>query len=204
MTPNLFRLLALLPVIALAACATLPQPVEQAASGTTPSTAYLDKTAHIHRFAINGRIAILTQTKGFSGGLRWHHHPEGDFLDFYSPLGTQIGSISKDENGVILTTSDRHTVEAQDIETLTQSTLGWSLPMQGLPDWVLGRPSSVEAEILKQDEEGRILHMRESGWDIQYPAYMETDEVALPGKITLKSEKLDLKLVIENWQTGGE
>lgn len=198
------RLLALAPVFVLAGCATLPQPVEQTTSPSGPNTEYLEKIAHIDRFAINGRIAVLTQTKGFSGGLRWHHHPEGDFLEFYSPLGTQIGSISKDEDGVTLTTSDHHTVQAQDIETLTQTTMGWSLPMQGLPDWVLGRPASSEAQILKQDAAGRIQHMREAGWDIQYPAYMETEEVALPGKITMKSEKLDLKLVIENWQTGEE
>jgi len=189
-------------MLALCACATLPEPPAQPLA--TPNHAHLEKTAHISRFAITGRIAILTRQKGFSGGLRWHHHPQGDFLDFYSPLGSQIGSISRDETGVTLTTSDRHTVQAQDIETLTQTTLGWSLPMQGLPDWVLGRPASAEAEILKQDEEGRILHMRESGWDIQYPAYMETEDIALPGKVTLKSETLDLKLVIENWQTGEE
>lgn len=202
MIARLSHWLALAPLVTLSACATLPEPPDTPIA--SPNLTYLKKTTPINRFAITGRIAILTQQKGFSGGLRWHHHPEGDFLDFYSPLGAQIGSISKDENGVTLTTSGRHTVEAQDIETLTQSTLGWSLPMQGLPDWVLGRPASDAAQILKQDTEGRILHMRESGWDIQYPAYMETETVALPGKVTLKSEKLDLKLVIENWQTGEE
>lgn len=202
MIQHFIRNLALAPMLVLSACATLPEPAAQPVAA--PNPAYLEKIAHISRFAITGRIAILTQQKGFSGSLRWHHHPQGDFLDFYSPLGTQIGSISRDEEGVTLTTSDRHIIQAQDIETLTQTTLGWSLPMQGLPDWILGRPASSEVQILKMDAEGRILHMRESGWDIQYPAYMETEVVALPGKVTLRSEKLDLKLVIENWQTGEE
>lgn len=181
----------------LASCATL-QPMQPAA----PPASYqqhAQSIAKIQTFALNGRIAVLTQKKGFSGGMRWHHHAEGDEIGFYSPIGTQLGQISSNAEGVTLTTSDKKTYTAQDAESLTQQTLGWSLPMSGLPDWVLGRPSAGESEILAWDAAGNIQRMRQQGWDIEFPQYMEADGRQLPGKIVLKSPQLDLKLVIEQW-----
>ncbi len=153
---------------------------------------------------MNGRIAVLTEKKGFSGSLRWHHHEDGDDIGFYSPIGTQLGQLSVGADGVTLTTSDKQTYSAQDAETLTQKTLGWSLPMSGLSDWVLGRPGPGAAEILAWDAEGRIQHLRQSGWDIEYPHYQTLDGRQLPGKIVMKSQKLDLKLVVEEWVGVGE
>lgn len=186
------------------ACTSVPQ--QQAPMA--PASAYLshlEAIQHISHFAISGRMAILTETKGFSGSMHWHHHEEGDDIQFFSPLGTQLGSISKSTDGVTLTTSNQKTYHADDAATLTQQTLGWSLPMEGLPDWMLGRPSKNSGptlEILAWDAQGNITHMRQDGWDIEYPVYTDSETFRLPGKIILKSDKLELKLVIEQWQTG--
>ena len=196
----MIRLASLLLALGMAGCATLP-PEPAAGQAVAPSgyQAQADAAAAIRTFALNGRIAILTETKGFSGGMRWHHHAEGDEIGFFSPIGSQLGQISATTEGVTLTTSDKKTYTAEDAETLTQQTLGWSLPMSGLPDWVLGRPTSGEAEILAWNAEGNIQRMRQDGWDIEYPTYVESNGKRLPGKIILKSPKLDLKLVVEQW-----
>ncbi|MCX7627113.1 MAG: lipoprotein insertase outer membrane protein LolB [Methylophilaceae bacterium] len=191
--------LALIPFLLLAGCAILPSPPP-----TQPPPAYaqhLQRIEQIRHFALVGRIAILTETKGFSGSIRWHHHSEGDAIAFYSPLGTQVGQLNSDADGVTLTTASQQTYQADDAETLTQQTLGWSLPLHGLPDWVLGRPAGQDAEILAWDEAGRIARMKQSGWEIEYPSYHTTSGTSLPSKVLLKSRKLDLKLVIDDWQT---
>lgn len=200
------RLTPFLPALLLAGCATL-QPAAQPQPAAEPATyqQHAESVAAIQTFALNGRIAVLTEKKGFSGGMRWHHHAEGDEIGFFSPIGTQLGQISAGAGGVTLTTSDQKTYTADDAEALTQQTLGWSLPMAGLPDWVLGRPAAGDAEIIAWDAAGNIQRMRQQGWDIEYPHYIESDGRQLPGKIVLKSPKLDLKLVIEQWigvQTG--
>lgn len=192
----IFRLLFLLLLAGCAALPPQPRPTEPAAYQP-----HLQRISKITSFGLDGRIGVLTQTKGFSGSMRWHHRPDGDNIAFYSPLGTQLGELNADADGVTLTTSQK-SYRADDAETLTQQTLGWSLPLTGLPDWVLGKPTKGEAEILAWDEHGRIAHLRQHGWDIEYPAYREADGMQLPAKIVLKSTKLDLKLVVENWQTG--
>jgi outer membrane lipoprotein LolB len=200
------RLLHFLPALLgliVAACSTLPQ----SPAVTLPPAQYqahLQQISKIRYFAIHGRIAVLTEAKGFSGGLRWHHHSEGDDVDFYSPLGSQLGKLTRDASGVTLTTSNQKTLHANDAEALTQKALGWSLPMDGLTDWMLGRPAQGKSEVLAWDNDGNITHMKQQGWDIQYSGYTDFDGIALPEKITLKSQKLDLKLVVETWQTDTE
>jgi outer membrane lipoprotein LolB len=194
-------LLAAVLVMLTSACTTVPQrqPFQP------PPAVYaehLDTIKGIGNFAMTGRMAVLTESKGFSGSMHWHHHEEGDDIQFFSPLGTQLGSLSKNMDGVTLTTSNQKTYHADDAEALTQATLGWSLPMTGLSDWMLGRPADGEVEIMAWDAAGNITRMRQNGWDIEYPFYQITDEKSLPGKIIMKSPKLELKLVVENWQTG--
>ncbi len=196
----MIRLAVLSFALCVTGCAAVP-PAAESGPHVAPATyqAQADAVAAIRTFALNGRIAILTETKGFSGGMRWHHHAEGDEIGFFSPIGSQLGQISATTEGVTLTTSDKKTYTAEDAETLTQQALGWSLPMAGLPDWVLGRPTQGDAEILAWTAEGNIQRMHQDGWDIEYPSYVDSQGKRLPGKIILKSPKLDLKLVVEQW-----
>lgn len=202
MTRFLRLILTGLALAALAACTALPVQAPQ----TDPALyrAHLAAIAHIRNFELNGRIGVLTEKKGFSGLMRWYHNTEGDEIAFFSPLGSQLGQISATPDGVTLTTSDQKTYSAADAESLTRDTLGWSLPLTGLPDWALGRPSEGPADIQAWDAAGRITRMRQAGWDIEYAAYQGDQPGALPAKVTLKSRALDLKLVIEKWQTAAE
>ena len=183
-------------MLLLAGCAAMP--AQQPMVEPVAYQPHLQRIEKISSFALSGRIAVLTETKGFSGSMRWHHHQEGDDIAFYSPLGTQLGQLDVGPDGVTLTTSDQKTYQAQDAEALTQQTLGWSLPMSGLHDWVLGRPAAGDFKIMAWDDLGRIVSLQQHGWNIEYPAYSGE----LPAKVVLKSQKLDLKLVIEDWQTG--
>lgn len=187
----------ILAALLLAGCAAI-----EPAPPMAPPAAYqqhAERIAAIRTFALNGRIAVLTEKKGFSGGMRWYHHAEGDEVGFYSPIGTQLGQISASAEGVTLTTSDKKTYSAENAEVLTQQTLGWSLPMSGLSDWVLGRPAAGEVEMLAWDAAGHVQHMRQHGWDIEYPQYMESGGRQLPGRVVLRSPQIDLKLVVEQW-----
>lgn len=184
----------------LGGCASLPN----GPTMTEPEAyqAHLTAIADIDSFVLRGRIGVLTETKGFSGAMRWHHHENGDDIDFYSPLGTQLGHISNDAEGVTLTTSEQKTVRADSVETLTEQTIGWRLPLAGLNDWALGRPTTSAIEAQHWDESGRLATLRQDGWDIEFSQYRDQDGKSLPGKIVLKSPKLDIKLVVENWQIG--
>lgn len=183
------------------------QPQEPASDAATHSR-HLESIAHIQQFNVQGRIGVQTEGRGFSGSTRWQHTATHDSIALFSPLGGQVANINASPGSVVLIDSDGKSYRAQDAETLTQKTLGWQLPMKGLPDWVLGRPAPGDVEDSRWDQQGRLTRLRQQGWDISYDQYRDSQGYQLPGKVTLVSPRLNLKLVIERWElppsTGGD
>jgi outer membrane lipoprotein LolB len=160
---------------------------------------HLQNLAGIGQFTLQGRIGVQAEGKGFSGSLNWQHNPADDEIALYSPLGGQVASIKKTADEVTLIDAKGKRISAADTETLTQNTLGWKLPLTGLADWSIGRPTSSAVQASTLDEKGRLLTLKQDGWDIEYQNYSEQNGHFLPGKIVLRSEKLNLKLLIEKW-----
>lgn len=197
---NWLRLLLLLSFVAIQGCANLPK------TDSPPTTAsqalhqaHLLNIATISEFTIKGRIGVQADGKGFSGGLNWQHNSTNDDIALYSPLGGQVASIKKTVENVTLEDAKGNSISAADAETLTQSTLGWQLPLSGLADWSLGRPSSSVITTSSWDEQGHLSTLKQDGWEIHYQSYTEQNGYSLPSKISLKNEKVNLKLLVETW-----
>ena len=195
------RVLFLLGLMSVfAGCASAP------ASKTEPSAAaqklraqHLQQLASIQEFSIQGRIGVQTNGKGFSGSLQWQHNSAGDDIDLYSPLGSQVASIKRTPDQVTLKDAGGKSFSAVDAETLTQETLGWKLPLTGLVDWSIGRPTQSPIQNSIWNEQGLLTNLDQDGWKIEYDNYQQQGAYMLPGKIFLKSDKLNLKLLVEKW-----
>jgi len=160
---------------------------------------HLQNISDIESFTLQGRVGVQANGKGFSGGLNWQHNNSNDDISLYSPLGGQVASIKKTLDQVTLEEANGNSMTAADSETLTQNTLGWPLPLTGLADWTLGRPASGSIDEVTWDEQGRINTLKQGGWDIEYQNYSDQNGHVLPRKISLKSEKVNLKLLVEKW-----
>lgn len=194
---SFLRITTPLVLLALSGCASLP--AQQPAAAPELYRQHMQRTAQISAFSVSGRMAVQTNQRGFSGSLRWQHTAQGDRLALFSPLGSQVADISSGNDSITLTTSDQKTYTAQDAETLLLQTMGWSLPLRGLGHWVLGRPADGAFEAVDWDSEGRFTRLRQNGWEIEYSAYTAVNGISLPGKVFLKSPKLNLKLLVERW-----
>lgn len=187
----------------LGACSALqPRPPQTSAAPETVYRQHLAELESVQHFAVRGRIGVQTNPRGFSGGLQWQHAPQHDAILLFSPLGGQVAQIDTAPDRVVLATSDGKRYAAADAESLTRKTLGWSLPMQGLPDWVLGRPADGTSGNAVWDAMGRLVALQQDGWDIEYDQYVAIDGQQLPTRVSLKSPKVNLKLVIEQWSLG--
>ena len=184
----------------MSACATQPTaPTPQPPENATAHQQHLSRLANIQAFSLKGRLGVVTQKQGFSGRINWQHGAQNDNIDVFSPLGGQIANIKKTALGVTLTSQDGRSITAQSAESLTESTLGFRLPLSGLSDWALGKPTSSKIDASTWDAQGRLLTLKQDGWDIGYENYADNSGVSLPTKVVLKSEQLNLKLLIENW-----
>jgi outer membrane lipoprotein LolB len=164
----------------LSACAALPPRLQD----------------QVPAFELTGRVAVRYGAEAASGRAEWRHSPAADDLVISTPLGQGIAELTRRGDVFALVTSDgkRHT--ASDAESLTESVLGWRLPLAGLPEWVRAQPlAGVPAEVQRAD--GRVARIAQSGWTIEY---LEYGENGLPRRLRLQREALDIRLVIEEWR----
>jgi len=155
---------------------------------------------NIDHFSLIGRLGVMTNPKGFSGRVNWQHAPDKDNIDVFSPLGGKVANIIKTDEEVVLTNSKDEHVSSPDAEILTEETLGFRLPLSGLIYWALGRPSDTGlVEYMTWDENGRINKLKQNGWEIQYQDYEANEGYFLPKKITLRTDVLIIKLIVEKW-----
>lgn len=192
--------LMLAAVSTLLAC-TSPAIRPEATSGSAAlKDLHLKQLARLNDFSLQGRIGIQTNPKGFSGSLIWQHGSNHDEIALYSPLGSQVASIIRSPAQITLSDSSGKSFQAADAESLTQEVLGWRLPLKGLSDWALGRPSASPVEHSTWNAQGQLTQLKQDGWTIEFDNYQQQGNYTLPGKIYLKSTQLNLKLLVEKWQ----
>ncbi|MCB5184988.1 lipoprotein insertase outer membrane protein LolB [Methylobacillus gramineus] len=195
------RWLASLAVLSLAGCASLSSTPSLPPSTPEVHQQHLDSVARIQEFNLQGRIGVQTAAKGFSGSTQWRHAVNNDTITLFSPLGSQVAAITRTPDGVTLKTSGNKTYQASDAETLTEQNLGWRLPMTGLADWTLGRPSHTAIASSTWDEQGRLVKLKQDGWEIEYGQYVLAEGYQLPSRITLRNTQLTLKLIVQQWHS---
>ena len=150
-------------------------------------------------FELSGRIAVQYRDDAGSGNIVWRHGARGDEMLLTTPFGQGIARLARAGDEIILTTQDGREFRAADAESLTETVLGFRLPLLGLADWVRGRPAAAPApaaERQRTDAAGRLGEFEQSGWRIQYLEF----EGALPSRIKLNYPGLELRLAISAWK----
>ena len=184
----------------LAACSSLPTQ----APTTTPASLslhqqHLASLSRIEQFELKGRLGVQADGKGYSASLLWQHNADQDDIRIYSPLGGQLARIQKNVDGIRFEDAKGQVSVGKDAESLTQAMLGWRLPLGGLADWALGRPANSAMASLTWDEAGHTLTLNEVDWTIAYQQYQASPTAFLPHKLSLKNERLQLKIIVEKW-----
>jgi outer membrane lipoprotein LolB len=132
-------------------------------------------------FSLSGRIAARYGGESFTGNIRWRHARDGDELLISAPTGQGVAQIVRQGEAVLLKTAEPREYRANDAEALTERVLGFPVPIQGLADWVRGRPSP--------DLESR-------GWKVEY---QERDPEGRPTRMRLTYQGIELRLAIAQW-----
>jgi outer membrane lipoprotein LolB len=159
-------------------------------------------------FGLIGRVSVKGGKESFAGGVQWHHGEGGDEILLLSPLGQTLAQIQRISEGVHLRTSEQN-YYATDVESLTEQVLGWRLPLQGLQYWIQSLNSPVTASEIDMDINGRVMAIRQDGWEISYLSYFPVlrapttqSQTARPKLLMLKRSALQIKLIIDDWNLG--
>jgi len=187
-----------LTIVALAACVTAPP------RAPTPSAlAWSQRLAAlqaISRFSLQGRLAATNGSEGFSAGLRWQQQAAQASIDLSAPLGFGAAHIEQTAQGLRLTTSKGETLDDAAAADQLRATIGFDPPLASLRYWILGAsdPASVAQEVL--DPAGRLAHLEQNGWQVDYADYAPVQQQWLPQRLTATRGALRLRVLIEHWQ----
>lgn len=77
--------------------------------------------------------------------------------------------------------------------------LGWRLPLEGLPYWALAVPRPGSKAGVERDANGQISSLRQDGWSVRYTRYAGPAPDALPLRMVLQREGLEIVLLIDEW-----
>jgi len=151
-------------------------------------------------FVLDGRIAVKYDGKRESGGLHWEHDDHADEVTLLAPLGITVAHMQRNAQGAMLEASGKQYF-APDSAELMRRTLGWHLPLDGMHYWVMALPMPGMPATVERDAQGRASLMRQSCWEIHYAAYVSAEADSLPKRMTMRCEKLQILLVIDEWKT---
>jgi len=133
-------------------------------------------------FDLLGRIAARYRDDGFTGNVNWRHASNGDEMLITTPLGQGVARIVRQGDAVQLTTAEGKEFRAADSESLTERVLGFRLPIEGLADWVQGKPSpTLEAR----------------GWKVEY---QQRDEQNRPRLMRMTYQGVEVRFAVTEWR----
>jgi len=132
-------------------------------------------------FSLAGRIAARYGAESFTGNITWRHARDGDELLLSTPTGQGVAQIVRQGEAVLLKTAEPREYRDNDSEALTERVLGFRIPIDGLADWVQGKPSP---------------QLESRGWKVEYQDY---DAERRPTRMRLTYQGIELRLAISQW-----
>lgn len=180
----------------LNACASVPPPAQQPPAAL-PLPAEPIRSTVLQTFGLQGRVSVQYDEQSMSGQIHWQASVESDEVLLSSPLGQGMASISRNSNGVILARPGEPMLAAENVEALTQKALGFRLPLSGLRYWIQAIPDPTSESKVRLNAQGVVEQIAQDGWKIDYLQYAENR----PRKIHVVREGLEIRLVIDAWQT---
>lgn len=139
-------------VLALDACTMFPTP---------PADRY-----HAGRFSL---VVGGEKPENVSGRFTLAVHGADLTLDLATPIGTTLARIELTGAGARLiaqTPDGPSELRGPDAEALTYQVFGWTLPVSGLADWILGRPAPDRPANTRR-EDGKIVAFEQDGWSFE-------------------------------------
>jgi outer membrane lipoprotein LolB len=197
----------------VAGCATYRPALED------PSATWQSRQSQLlllNTWDIQGRVSARSSSNGWQVSLRWARDKQRHEIDLWGPLGRGHVRLTLDDSGAQLRDADQNTYQADDAEQLLFETTGWWLPFDGLNYWILGVPIPDVPNQHVLDDSGRLMTLKQLGWDIRFMRYRRFGRFEFPGKLFIKREMandlamepreyereapiLEVRLVVEKW-----
>lgn len=173
---------------------------------TAPAAEWSERQAmlrEIEEFRMEGRLALNTGRRGYSGTVTWEQND--DILDFRfrGPFGFGGFRIHGDADRLRVKTTAGDEFLLTDPEREMTERFGWSLPVRSMRYWILGvsdpdLPASEQA-----DEQGLLESMEQGGWQVRYDGYADSEGLMLPRRLDMERGEIRIRVMTDRWDIPG-
>jgi outer membrane lipoprotein LolB len=182
--PPMKLFVAALSAALLAACASVP-------TATRTAPAQQQGSAYRDAFDAAGKLSVKYRKDGnpesLTGNFNWSQRPGRIDVTLSSPMAT-IATISITPQSATLVQSDKVPRVAKDIDTLTAQTLGWSLPVSGLRDWLQGYATGADGKRFVATPANNTVTTND-GWRLRFVSWQD-DKAARPQPKRIDAERI--------------
>lgn len=177
---------------ALAGCAATPS----APRSTSAVAAYQDN------IELAGGIFISYTRDGkrepMNGSFAWQQTRTNTDITLKSPTGQTVAVINVTPRSATLTESGKPPKSAPDVDTLTAQTLGWTLPVSGLRDWLQGYATDRDGKRFVASPANDNVITRD-GWKLEYVSWQD-DTAAVPQPKRIDATRIVLGEAVDDMQ----
>ena len=198
---NFLSLPVLLLIIMISGCATTPKEPELPLELRQQLwDVRHKKLQQINHWQLMGRLGLQVPGQSGSMSIEWLQNQQDFTVYLDGPLGQSLAKIEQSDSGIVVEAEGKR-YQGATPEALLYNITGWLLPVSYLRFWVQGMPVPGGTQIgMQLDNQGRIIQLSQAGWTIEYLEYQNNPPVALPGRIRVKKDKIQMTLVARRWQ----
>jgi outer membrane lipoprotein LolB len=149
---------------------------------------------------ISGKIGIRAPRDSGSATLFWLQRQDYYDIRLSGPLGGGAARLTGRPGDILLEVANRGRYQAASPEALLREQLRLDLPVSNLLWWIRGLPAPDSRSRLTLDGNSHLARLEQDGWQVEYQRYAQQNGYALPERLKLYGQDLEVTLVIKDWQ----
>jgi outer membrane lipoprotein LolB len=174
---------------------------------TLPSLSQTKRNFH-DNILIQGRFSVAyeqtNRPQSVQGRFQWQQQGQRIDIDLMSPLGQTMAKLAITPNLATIQQTGKEIKSAPNIAELTEQTLGWSLPVAGMRDWLQGFNRGTNNQHQSASPSGSN-QFDSDGWHIHYVSWQQNSVSVYPKRIDLtrtspQLHQLSLRIIIDQWE----
>ncbi len=184
----------------LAGCTSVPETIT-----SVEWQAHEKKLETIQDFQVTGKLGYIAPDQRQNLNFFWKHSTAFSQLRLTTILGQTALNLTITPQGAKVETYDDQVISARHANQLIYQLTGLMMPVEHMPDWLLGLPTDADTFQLSQTNTLQTLnkHIGRNDWNIAYERYSNVQwhaqTLPLPNRLKLTTSDVKINLMITKW-----
>lgn len=169
----------------------------------------------IQYYQATGKLAYISPEERQSLNFLWKHSPNFSQLRLTTFLGQTALNLTINEYGAKVVTYDDQVFTYRSASKLVKQLTGLTIPVDHLPQWLLGNPDEADTYLLNANNTVEALSKQIDGkaWQLIFDRYRDVtlsqdidsqndtvDKVLpLPTRLSFKQDENKINIVVSKW-----